>query len=77
MTEETVVRTHPRSRMRALLEAFEMWKRRRRLLRLLAEIVRRGDDHLLRDIGMDCRDPGEGKPALLEMERARQHFWML
>ncbi|WP_139276126.1 hypothetical protein [Pararhizobium antarcticum] len=75
MTDDPAERRRLPSRV--VLEAFAAWRRARRLRCLFAEIGRRGDDHLLDDIGAGQAAFGESQERLRDVKRARHFFWML
>lgn len=77
MTEETGERKHLRSLCRVVLQAIAEWRRERRMRRVLNEIARRGNDHLLDDVGVGRAVFCPYQKDVWDVERARRFFWML
>ena len=77
MNEEAEVRKRPRSLLRAVLQAVGAWRRERRMKRLINEIARRGNDHLLDDVGLGRAAFCQSQEEVRDTERARRFLWML
>lgn len=81
MNEEAEVRKRPRSLLRVVLQAVGAWRRerrmKRRMKRLINEIARRGNDHLLDDVGVGRAAFCQSQEDVPDTERARRFLWML
>jgi len=77
MTEEAEVRKRPRSLLRVVLQAVGAWRRERRMRQFINEIARRGNDHLLDDIGVGRAAFCKSQEDMRDTEGARCFLWML
>jgi len=77
MTEEAGDRRRPRSLLRVVRQAVGAWRRERHVRQLINEIARRGNDHLLDDIGVARGAFRQCQEDVRDTERARRFLWML